>query len=157
MAISDRIVVMHQGAIVQQGTAEELYHHPESAFVAQFIGRTNLLAGRVLGTTDDGVEIEVAGQRHRLAGAAPHAAAGAAVHLVLRPEAIALGPPGAGTIPGTVISRTFLGEKVEYRVRVGAEELQVTAFGAQQLFGSDQPVGLRLPTAGVSILPGGAT
>jgi hypothetical protein len=39
---------------------------------------------------------------------------------------------------------------------VGAEELQVTAYGAQQLFGSGQPVGLRLPTAGVPILPGGA-
>jgi iron(III) transport system ATP-binding protein len=156
MAISDRIVVMHQGAIVQQGTAEELYHHPESAFVAQFIGRTNLLAGRLLAATADGVEIEVAGQRHRLAGRAARAAGGADVRLVLRPEAIVLGPPGAGTIPGTVLSRTFLGEKVEYRVRVGTEELQVTAYGAQQLFGSNQPVGLRLPTAGVTVLPGGA-
>jgi len=156
MAISDRIVVMHQGAIIQQGTAEELYHHPASAFVAQFIGRTNLLAGRLLAATIDGVEIEVAGQRHRLAGSAPPAAAGGSVHLVLRPEAIALGPAGAGAIPGTVLSRTFLGEKVEYRVRVGAEELQVTAYGAQRLFDAGQPVGIRLPTDWVTILPGGA-
>ena len=155
MAISDRIVVMHQGGIVQQGTAEELYHHPASAFVAQFIGRTNLLAGRLLGAAADGVEVEVAGRRHRLAGTAPRAAAGEAVRMVLRPERIALGPPAADAIPGTVLSRTFLGEKVEYRVRVGSEELQVTDYGTQQRFDCGQSVGLRLPTADVPILPGG--
>jgi iron(III) transport system ATP-binding protein len=155
MAISDRIVVMHQGAIVQQGTAEALYHHPRSAFVAQFIGRTNLLAGRLLAAGADGVEVEVAGRRHRLAGPAPEMAAGSAVRLVLRPECIALGPPAADAVPGAVVSRTFLGEKAEYRIRVGADELQVTAYGTQQLFGDGQPVGLRLPSADVTILPGG--
>jgi iron(III) transport system ATP-binding protein len=154
MAISDRIVVMHQGAIVQQGTAEALYHRPESAFVAQFIGRTNLLTGRLLGVAADSVEVEVAGGRHRLAARAAGLAIGQTVRLVLRPERIALGPPEAGAVPGTVVSRTFLGEKVEYRIRVGAEELQVTDYGTERLFGGDQAVGLRLPTDGVPILPG---
>jgi len=155
MAISDRIVVMHQGAIVQQGTAEELYQHPRSAFVAQFIGRTNLLACRFLGATADGVEVEVAGRRHHLAGRTPNVSAGATVRLVLRPEHIGLGPLGEDAVPGTVVSRTFLGEKAEYRIRVGADELQVTVYGNQERFGDGQPVGLRLPTADVAILPGG--
>src|SRR5262245_9587643 len=48
MAISDRIAVMHQGTLAQVGTAEELYRAPRSAFVAQFIGRVNLVESRVL-------------------------------------------------------------------------------------------------------------
>jgi len=155
MAISDRIVVMHQGSIVQQGTAEALYHHPESAFVAQFIGRTNLVSGRLLRVGPDGLEVEVAGRPHRLAGRAAGAAVGETVRLVLRPERIALGPAEEGGVPGRVLSRTFLGEKVEYRIRVGAEELQVTDYGTERLFGADQAVGLRLPSDGVPILPGG--
>ncbi len=66
MAISDRIVVMSQGAIAQEGTAESLYRHPASEFVAQFIGRTNLLTGRVQGADGRHVTIEVGGTRLRL-------------------------------------------------------------------------------------------
>ena len=42
MAVSDRIAVMNQGSVVQEGTAEDLYHRPASEFVAQFVGRVNL-------------------------------------------------------------------------------------------------------------------
>jgi iron(III) transport system ATP-binding protein len=156
MAISDRIVVMHQGAIVQEGTAEALYHQPASAFVAQFIGRTNLLAGNVVSVSANSLEIDVAGHRHRLAvDSAPHAP-GTIVQLVLRPESIAVGPPDAHGLRGIVVSRTFLGEKVEYRVRVANEVLQVADYSGQASFGAEQPVSLRLPTAGVPILRGDA-
>ena len=47
MAISDRIAVMNKGAIVQDGTAEELYRRPASEFVARFIGRSNLIEATV--------------------------------------------------------------------------------------------------------------
>ena len=56
MAISDRIAVMDRGPIVQEGTAQALYHRPATEFVAQFIGRTNLLEGRVVSAGE--VEIE---------------------------------------------------------------------------------------------------
>jgi len=157
MAISDRIVVMQQGGIVQEGTAEELYHAPQSEFVAQFIGRTNLLAARVAEADATGVTLEVAGHRWKVAAAPGRAPVGASVQLVLRPEAIGLEQPGGGGgISGTVRSRVFLGEKVEYRVEVGDEVLQVTDYNAQQTFAPGQPVRLRLPTEGVPILPGGA-
>src|SRR5574342_40053 len=67
MAVSDRIAVMSEGAVVQEGTAEDLYHRPASEFVAQFIGRVNLLTGRVAAAIGDEVEVEVAGRRHRVA------------------------------------------------------------------------------------------
>ncbi|HEV2054948.1 MAG TPA: ABC transporter ATP-binding protein [Methylomirabilota bacterium] len=157
MAISDRIAVMHQGVIVQEGSAETLYHRPASEFVAQFIGRTNLLRGRVTAAGDAGVEVEVEGHRFSVAADGPRPAVGASVTLVLRPESIAISTAGAG-LRGTVVSRTFLGEKVEYHVRVGGETLHVTDYGAggSRLLAPGGAVTLDVPATGVWILEGGA-
>jgi iron(III) transport system ATP-binding protein len=129
MAISDRIAVMRSGRVAQVGTARELYAAPRSTFVAQFIGRVNLLAGRVTGRA----EAEVWGRRVAVEGAGA-LAAGGSVALVLRPESIALlstGEPAGGdrlVAPGVVRGRTFLGEKVEYTVEVAGAVLQVVAY-----------------------------
>jgi iron(III) transport system ATP-binding protein len=161
MAVSDRIAVMSQGTIVQEGTAEDLYHRPASEFVAHFIGRATLLPGQVVAAGPGGVEVAVAGTRVRVAsrGAGAGPAPGAAVRLVLRPEAVELRPAAAGTpgdaaLAGTVLSRTFLGEKVEYRVRVGDAILQVTRYnaGRPEALQPGQAVAVHLPTDGVALL-----
>jgi len=158
MAISDRIVVMSQGAIAQEGTAESLYRQPASEFVAQFIGRTNLLTARVLSVEADGTELEVRGMRLRLTGQSPHAQPGRSVRLVVRPEVLGLDSPDCTTgIPGTVASRMFLGEKVEYHVRVGEDLVQVTSYNPRSVFAPGQAVTLTLPTDGIPLLPGGTT
>src|ERR1700687_2817515 len=108
MAISDRIAVMHQGVIVQEGSAEGLYHRPASEFVAQFIGRTNLLRGRVAAAGAAGGEVEVPGLSLVVNQRSLRAAVGAAVTLVLRPESITISTGGTG-LRGTIVSRTFLG------------------------------------------------
>jgi iron(III) transport system ATP-binding protein len=155
MAISDRIVVMHQGAIVQEGTAETLYGRPESEFVAQFIGRTNLVSARVVDVGPTGLEVEVAGHRLRLAAQTVASAPGAPVKLVLRPERIGLeSAESADGLPATVVSRMFLGEKAEYRIQLGAEVLQVTDFSGRRAFAPGEPVRLRLPAEGVPVLSG---
>ena len=132
MAISDRIAVMQAGRIVQVGSAHDLYRAPRSVFVAQFIGRVNLLSGAVIRAGGGAVDVRLWGREVRLradVGAAP----GHALSLVLRPESIEVladaGPPDAGelTLPAIVGARTFLGEKVEYAVEVeGARLLAVT-------------------------------
>jgi iron(III) transport system ATP-binding protein len=158
MAISDRIAVMHKGVIVQEGSAETLYHQPASEFVAQFIGRTNLLRARVTAAGDGAqVEVEVEGHRFRVTHAGERPALGASVTLVLRPESIAMSAGGSG-LQGTVVSRTFLGEKVEYHVRVGGETLHVTAYGsgASRLPAPGGAVTLDVPSSGVWILEGQA-
>jgi ABC-type Fe3+/spermidine/putrescine transport system ATPase subunit len=129
MAISDRIAVMNQGVIVQDGTAETLYRNPGSEFVAQFIGRTNLLTGRVVAVSPGRVDVEVQG-RALWTPHVPHdLRAGQTVRLVVRPETIELRPVIMGDgLHGTVASRTFLGEKVEYQVRVGPDMIQVTDY-----------------------------
>src|ERR1700730_133359 len=70
MAISDRIAVMDRGEIVQVGSAEALYHTPNSVFVARFIGSTNLMSGRVTGVRGGDAEIEIAGRALRVASPA---------------------------------------------------------------------------------------
>jgi len=157
MAISDRIAVMHQGVIVQDGSAEDLYHRPASEFVAQFIGRTNLLRGRVAAAGADGIEVEAPGFRLLVTQPGLRITVGAAVTLVLRPESITLSAGGAG-LGGTIVSRTFLGEKVEYHVRVGGETLQVTSYGAAgaRILAPGDAVTLEVPATGVWLLGGGA-
>jgi len=157
MAISDRIAIMHQGAIVQEGTAEDLYRRPASEFVAQFIGRTNLLTGRVLSAGPGGVELEVAGQPLRLTDETTRVTVGETVRLVVRPEGIELTPAGSTAgIPGTIVSRTFLGEKAEYQVRMGEDVLQVTSYNPVErgVFPPGQAVTLHFPGSGIHLLRG---
>src|SRR5207253_4157063 len=62
MAVSDRIAVMNRGSVVQEGSAEDLYHRPASQFVAQFVGRINLISGRVLAVDGMSARIEALGR-----------------------------------------------------------------------------------------------
>jgi iron(III) transport system ATP-binding protein len=148
MAISDRIVVMDRGVVVQQGAARELYYRPSTEFVARFIGRTNILAGTV---TSAG-EVEVGGLRLPIATGL---AAGAAVRVVARPEMIELcDKPADDSVDCRVVSRTFLGEKTDYLVSAGATNLQVsmTDHHRRQPFEIGQPVGLRFHVDAMHVL-----
>ena len=133
MAVSDRIAVMNEGSVVQEGTAEDLYHRPASQFVAQFVGRVNLVPGRVteiagdtakvaaLGTTID-ARVVREGLAPRRRGSARRAA-----------RSRSRSPPplrDADRCTATVTSRTFLGEKIEYLLRCADETLQVVRYDA---------------------------
>ncbi len=158
MAISDRIAVMNAGVIAQQGTAETLYRSPATEFVAQFIGRTNLLTARVVSVSPSKVDLEVQGRPLWTSHAPPGLKAGQTVRLMVRPEAIELRPViTAGALHGKVVSRTFLGEKVEYQLRMGTELVQVTDYNPSHT-GALQPgetVTLDIAPDAVRVLPGG--
>jgi iron(III) transport system ATP-binding protein len=133
MAISDRIAVMRAGSVAQIGTAEDLYRAPRSAFVAQFIGRVNLVDSTVIAVTGERMTVELWGAS--LTGpVGPGCGAGARVTLVIRPESLTLVPEStkAGAtdvvVAGVVRSRTFLGEKVEYTVEVAGALLHAVAY-----------------------------
>ena len=133
MAISDRIAVMRAGTIAQMGTAEELYRAPASAFVAQFIGRVNLVESRVLGASGGRVAVELWGGSLSVPAADGYAT-GQRLVLVLRPESLTLvsesakAADGEVVVPGVVRSRTFLGEKVEYTVEIAGALLQAVTY-----------------------------
>jgi ABC-type Fe3+/spermidine/putrescine transport system ATPase subunit len=157
MAVSDRIAVMQGGTIVQTGTAEDLYHRPATRFVAQFIGRANLVAARVEHVAGDQVEVMALGRRVTLEHPGAGWAAGMAARLLLRPESIALGrvQDAASEITANVVARTFLGEKIEYIIDCGGETLQVARHnaGPDDLFPVERRVAIRFADHAAILLP----
>ena len=148
MAISDRIAVMDKGSVVQHGTAHELYYRPQTEFVANFIGRTNLVEGRVVTAG----EVEIEGVRVAFYSGL---AAGERARLVVRPEMIELRAAAVGEGPhGRIVQRTFLGEKTDYVVALGGATLQVAASDQYRrpLFEIDQPVGVHFHADGIHVL-----
>jgi ABC-type Fe3+/spermidine/putrescine transport system ATPase subunit len=120
------------GKIVQVDVAEDLYDHPDNEFVARFIGRANLLDGRLTSVDGGRVTVDVVGQIIVVTAAHDDCKAGDAVRVMVRPERIALTCDGMQGVSGIVKSRTFLGEKTEYHVAVGEHTIQATLFGQRR-------------------------
>ncbi len=116
MAISDNIIIMNKGVIAQMGSPEEVYHRPQSEFVADFIGEVNFLDGEIVETKGATCVVKVG--EHPVEVANPDGfAVGKACRLVLRPEAGILGDSGA--LPCKVVLSCFMGAYQNYHVMVG--------------------------------------
>jgi len=118
LSLSDRICVMRAGRIVQVGTPQDLYDQPVSRYVADFIGTSNFLEGRVDHLADGWAEL-VTDTGIRMKGrAAPGLSLGSAVCLSIRPEQLGLTRERApGRFRTVVQNRIFLGEHTEYVLR----------------------------------------
>jgi len=156
LALSDEIALMHDGRIVQLGTPSEIYYRPADEYVADFIGSTNLLHGRLLSSAADGpAEVEVAGRVCR--GAPVEALAdGDLISLAVRPEAIVLGTGGPAdadhnVLEGVVRGRVFLGENTEFLVDVDGMEVRVRASGAVPRVDADDRVTMTFPVDGCHV------
>lgn len=115
MTLSDRIVVMNQGEIEQEGTPEEIYAKPKTRFVADFIGKqTNFLTGEVIEKNDGKLSIKV-WDKVVTFDRADEFKKGDRVLLVIRPEMVDLSSR-EGTFEGEVSLVTYLGSEVVYEV-----------------------------------------
>jgi iron(III) transport system ATP-binding protein len=143
LAMADRLAVIRDGRIVALGDPRDLYLDPPTAWVAGFLGATNLLEGEVAARDGDAAVVKTAFGRLRAARAPMDLAPGAAVVMSLRPESARLLAP-AGQAPAentfdvTVLARTFQGETEQARVRLGDAEVTV----------SDRPTALPAVAAG---------
>ncbi|MCD6289583.1 MAG: ABC transporter ATP-binding protein, partial [Anaerolineae bacterium] len=150
-ALADRVAIMRDGRIVQEGSPEEVYRHPVDAFVARFLGLSNLLRGRVV--ADGRVETPIG------VLAVPDAssiAPGTDVTVLIRPEAAVL--PSTGQEPnlirGRVLDRAFRGSQYRLRTTHAGDvvlEFDITLLDAS-LPGPGEEVTLSLSPAGLSIL-----
>jgi iron(III) transport system ATP-binding protein len=114
LSFADRLGVMRGGRLLQVGTPEEVYLRPKTPFVAQFLGRTNLLPGEGKGRYAE-----------TCLGPVPLAEpAHGPLILSLRPEALRLIPPGEGPL-GEVVAREFKGHDLTYRVRLLGTDREV--------------------------------
>ena len=131
MTLSTRIAVMDAGEFRQIGTPTEIYEFPESRFVADFIGSTNMLEGRVSEASPDHVDVDTdVGPIFIDQGMPVHD--GTRVWVALRPEKIRLakseeGALGRGRMKGVVEEMGYLGDMSIYKVRVGESLIEVTA------------------------------
>ena len=122
MSISDRIVVMQSGRITQIDRPHQLYENPRSTFISTFVGKANLLTGRVKvsGVT---AQVEINGMLLEMLDL--NTDSGNSIKLSLRPEKITLMPQGQGHLDGVVTVRYFLGDRWIYYFDTRVGELIV--------------------------------
>ena len=116
MALSDNIIIMSKGVVAQMGTPQEIYYHPVSEFVADFIGEANFLRGTMTGRDGAYAVLTVEGNTLR-APLREHMQEGSEYTLVLRPEAASLAEEGG--LPCRVVLSCFMGSYQNYHVMVG--------------------------------------
>jgi spermidine/putrescine transport system ATP-binding protein len=134
MTMADTVAVMNKGVIEQRGAPTELYENPRSTFVANFLGQSNLIEGRITERASDVVTVDMQGIGVSIPTDRVHAD-GDSGWVGIRPEKVLIGPEGAeldapgNTVPGGVITDvSFVGVSTQYLVRMPwGQELQVFA------------------------------
>jgi iron(III) transport system ATP-binding protein len=134
LSVADRIAVLKDGRLVQVGTPGDLYHRPRTSFVADFIGHTNLLPGKLVGR--NGTTVQVDTPAGRLVATANDELP-EAVKVSIRPEQMRVvkadnsaaelreGRDGQNRLVGRTAETTFLGEASEHVLIVNGEKLKV--------------------------------
>jgi ABC-type Fe3+/spermidine/putrescine transport system ATPase subunit len=155
MAISDHIAVMNEGKIIQIGTAEELYLRPESPFVAQFIGKINLLPAEVKGVTEEKVMLRIFKQNYQVSKGSHRLDSGQRVNVFIRPETVELAKAiDDDSSKASVVERSFLGEKVDYLLDMDGHTIYATSYDPLRhgTFSLHQEVGVRFNPNAITIL-----
>jgi iron(III) transport system ATP-binding protein len=151
MVLSDRIVLMNDGEIVQSDPPARLYSNPETAFAARFLGSVNLIDGTVEAVHEGG-RVSVRTPLGVLSAAAARSVTtGESVAVSVRPQFIDLAPAGEGILTGTLASVVFLGQTVEYQVDVGGTIVDVQDDRPSTVAVGDE-VGLVIDESGITCL-----
>ncbi|UVC16505.1 ABC transporter ATP-binding protein [Mesorhizobium onobrychidis] len=154
LSMSDFVCVMNGGRIVQLGQPSEIYDEPADLFVADFVGKTNLLSGKVAGHSGNLVEVALADGTVIAARKRASLRQGEAVSVSLRPESLSLGAAGSGRLNGIVRNRIFLGSTAEYAIEVGGIGTMLAKadhlIGSGNLFKPGEPVAIGF-TAGTPL------
>lgn len=154
LSMSDFVCVMNGGRIVQLGQPSEIYDEPADLFVADFVGKTNLLSGKVAGHSGNLVEVALANGTVIAARKRTSLRQDEAVAVSLRPESLSLCAPGSGRFNGIIRNRIFLGSTAEYAIEVGGIGTLLAKadhlIGSKNLFKPGEPVAIGF-TAGTPL------
>ncbi|MHB0897868.1 MAG: ABC transporter ATP-binding protein [Spirochaetales bacterium] len=166
MAISDRIVIMQDGVMRQVGSPRQIYEHPESKFVANFMGKANFIPVKVLGREGEAAIVDIEGKRLTLRRPGPAAPSGGAGSLVIRPEAVRLSAyrgegggaePGAAapTLVGMIDRITYFGNIARYEISAAGTSILAERYN-HQIFEPHEEgdsVGIDFEMDSVRVLP----
>jgi len=145
MAMSDRILLLHEATVQQLGTPRELYERPENQFAADFIGLINFLRIELISkgdglyarflNADDDTPFDINYRPEQLSPGMQRVFA-------VRPENVKLVSPQEGHVTGKVRKKVYLGNILDYRIVLGKEEIRVEAPSTAK-YDIDQVVGLK--------------
>ncbi len=159
LAMSDRIVVMNAGRVEQAGAPREIYRAPRTRFVAEFIGETNLLSGRIEAVEDGLARLRTEHGLALSAPAIPGRGPGDAATITLRPadiETVEAGAAGTGraALTGAVVKEVYLGADLHLFVApdAGGPPLHVVARDGAAAGGVGRRVGLAYDPARAHVL-----
>lgn len=159
LTLSDRIALMEKGVCQQIGTPHEIYNHPANAFVASFMGRSNIMRGTIVESKTDrqpvlmvdvegGIQLRISDSESERSGN---------TILSVRPETIILrknDEDRINTFEGEVKLKQFNGYVVEYEVDVRGISFNVIALNEEdRVFDIHEKVYLEIPASKISIIP----
>lgn len=142
LTMSDKIVVMSEGRIQQVGTPEDIYNEPKNAFVADFIGESNIFKGIMTGH----MKVRFCGGEFTGMDDVPE---GTLVDVVIRPEDVIITKPEDGTVAGEVTSVIFKGMHYEVTVESGKYEMIIRT---TRCYHVGDRVGMQLEPDGIHIM-----
>jgi spermidine/putrescine transport system ATP-binding protein len=145
MSMSDRVLIMRAGRIVQAGSPVDIYRHPRSAFVARFLGMSNILTATITSVGDGWLYLDADGMRFRARQPGSPLRPGQRATIVIRPDSFEVSRPqagqqsadrrpgdakrgaGASGLTGQIRDVRFIGSVVHYRVHTAAHDWHVSA------------------------------
>ncbi|MCL7942435.1 spermidine/putrescine ABC transporter ATP-binding protein PotA [Marinobacter sp. ATCH36] len=136
LSMSDRVVVLKDGAVQQLGTPREIYERPANLFTARFVGETNLFPGYLASVGDEAITVDILGLRRTLQKPAFDVRKGEQVSVLLRPEDIrVLAPEDEQGLAGKIVERNYKGSTLDSVIHLedGTEVL------ASEFFDEDDP------------------
>lgn len=146
MTMSDVIVVINKGKVEQIGDPVAIYERPASKFVADFIGRVNLLEAKLLKADQDELLLDLFGTNIKVKSFTKVASQ---MLVVVRPEKVELLPEGNSQEPsinGKIVKRVYVGQHIEYKIKLdaGPEILVISTGKAPLQIGATVRVGLNV-------------
>lgn len=160
LSMSDRVVILNHGRVVQVGSPEELYERPTSVFAANFLGKSNFLRGTVKGVDGGLLAYAIAEREFRQAAPSGPFKSGDGITLALRPEKLDIAPSGdlqngVNALPGRVTDVTYFGPVIAVTVMTdtaGEMVAEIQAWKNPMALEEGQEVSLTWsPDAGVAV------
>lgn len=142
LTMSDKIVVLSEGRIQQIGTPEDIYNEPQNAFVADFIGESNIFKGIMTGH----MKVRFCGGEFM---GMDDVAEGTLVDVVVRPEDVIITKPEDGVVEGEVVSVIFKGMHYEVTVESGKYERVIRT---TKCYSVGERIGMKLEPDGIHIM-----
>jgi len=151
LAVSDRIIVMRNAEIAQEGSPRDLYEAPVDRFVADFIGEANLIPCMIERVSDGIATVRVGNLTQELG--ARDLGPGPAL-VAVRPGRVCLVPEvGETSIPAKILKSTYVGNHMEYRVEAEFGEVFVVTYDVRTPYKAGQDVGVWFEKSGPVLLP----